>query len=532
MCENRRCPVDRHRLTALVGRHVEAGSGQAGVTDAEADAVDDVLTSLDAAAALAGRHAWDARGVHLTFGDDPATGMVVSWLTGAAVAAPTVRVRVIAAAGSHPPVPAVTRTYRDARTGERVFVHHASLRGLRPDTRYAFTIEHGGRSQAAEGSFRTAPGGRGPFVFTFVADQGTDRPYDPFGSAASARTVAAIERCAPLLAFAGGDLSYANQREDPVRAWADWFEMTSLSARHRPWMPCVGNHEIEAGNGALGLAAYQTYFELPPSGTDGHLTGLWYALTVGSVRFVVLAADDVCHQHASPINLRGFSAGRQTAWLAHTLAAARADPALDWIVVVMHQTAMSTSAAHHGADLGIRESWLPLFDRYGVDLVLHGHEHHYERSHPVRGAVAGSPLLTPRPVAGASRPGAAPTGGDLVDATAGRVHLMVGTGGSSSPSAGELLDPPAGRVIVGLHDHEPGRRRRRPRREREDAAWLATRGPGHPYAFAAVEVDPGEPGGTTSLRVTVHDSGSPGVGAEPFDRVTLTRPRVAGPSAG
>ena len=39
-----------------------------------------------------------------------------------------------------------------------------------------------------------------------------------------------------------------------------------------------------------------------------------------------------------------------------------------------------------------------LFDRYGVDLVVCGHEHHYERSHPIRG-VSPNDTLTPIPVA-------------------------------------------------------------------------------------------------------------------------------------
>jgi len=70
--------------------------------------------------------------------------------------------------------------------------------------------------------------------------------------------------------------------------------------------------------------------------------------------------------------------------------------------VCMHQVAMS-SANFNGADLGIREQWLPLFDRYGVDLVVAGHEHHYERTHAVRGAEhgntspSGKDLLTPVP---------------------------------------------------------------------------------------------------------------------------------------
>ncbi len=59
------------------------------------------------------------------------------------------------------------------------------------------------------------------------------------------------------------------------------------------------------------------------------------------------------------------------------------------IVVFMHQCAMSTSLPGNGSDLGIRQAWLPLFDKYEVDLVLSGHEHDYERTYPVRGYDAG-----------------------------------------------------------------------------------------------------------------------------------------------
>ena len=59
------------------------------------------------------------------------------------------------------------------------------------------------------------------------------------------------------------------------------------------------------------------------------------------------------------------------------------------IVVFMHQCAMSTSVPGNGSDLGIRQAWLPLFDKYEVDLVLSGHEHDYERTYPVRGYDAG-----------------------------------------------------------------------------------------------------------------------------------------------
>ena len=69
------------------------------------------------------------------------------------------------------------------------------------------------------------------------------------------------------------------------------------------------------------------------------------------------------------------------------------------IVVFMHQCAMSTSVPGNGSDLGIRQAWLPLFDKYEVDLVLSGHEHDYERTYPVRGYDAGElgTVVAPNP---------------------------------------------------------------------------------------------------------------------------------------
>ena len=106
--------------------------------------------------------------------------------------------------------------------------------------------------------------------------------------------------------------------------------------------------------------------------------------TAGAVRVVSIANDDVVYQDSGNSYVRGYSSGAQKAWLEKELAASRANRDIDWIVVCMHQVAISTAEAN-GADLGIREEWVPLFDKYGVDLVVCGHEHHYERSHPIRG---------------------------------------------------------------------------------------------------------------------------------------------------
>lgn len=125
--------------------------------------------------------------------------------------------------------------------------------------------------------------------------------------------------------------------------------------------------------------------------------------------------------------INGYSRGLQRAWLERELAAASRDHDIDWIVVCMHQVAMS-SAHFNGADLGIRQQFLPLFDRYGVDLVLAGHEHHFERTFPVRGTLPGTALLTP-----------APQGSNAgeIDTRAGTVHMIIGGGGPFGADAAQ-----------------------------------------------------------------------------------------------
>ena len=56
---------------------------------------------------------------------------------------------------------------------------------------------------------------------------------------------------------------------------------------------------------------------------------------------------------------------------------------IDWIVVYVYRP-MYTSPTVHPAREPLRDSYHPLFDMYGVDLVLQGHNHNYQRSYPLR----------------------------------------------------------------------------------------------------------------------------------------------------
>ncbi|MDT5093338.1 MAG: hypothetical protein QOH60_2701 [Mycobacterium sp.] len=461
-------------------------------------------------------------GLHLQFGANAASEVVVSWSTDAPTANPRVMLG-LPNDGFGRVVQAATRTYRDAKSGTEVRVNHARLTGLSPDTDYIYAAVHDGATPQL-GTIRTAPAGRAPLRFTSFGDQatpalthltGTSYTSDSRGSPAAGDITAAVERMTPLFHLVNGDLCYANLADDRIRTWSAWFENNSRSARYRPWMPAAGNHENERGNGPIGYGAYQTYFEVPEAGSDDELRGLWYAFTAGSVRVISLNNDDVCYQDGGNSYVRGYSAGAQKRWLETQLASARADRGIDWLVVCMHQVAISTARAN-GADLGVRQEWLPLFDRYGVDLVLCGHEHHYERSHAVRGE-APTDTRTPLPVGTTSGP---------IDTTKGTVHVVIGGGGTSVPTNGMFYDTPRCRVLTGVGDVDPDTGQKRPIYVEEDAPWSAFRDRDHPYGFVVFDVDPGTAGGTTTMQATYYVIGGPYGEATPVDRFTLTRPRT------
>ncbi len=525
--EPRSSEVTRRRALGLLGA---AGAGAAAVP---------LLGNATAAAATrnhpGGTHPGGGvtggvppvQGLHLTFGRDPARQMVVSWLTEGAVTGPRVHYGSFDG-GYGRAADAETRTYVDGTSGRTVYVHHALLSGLRPGAEYLYSAVHDGATPDS-GTFRTAPAGRAPFVFTSFGDQATPEvtwspstdaglaALDANSSPGSKDTVTGVETVAPLFHLMNGDLCYANLDVDRVRTWNNFFTNNTRSARFRPWMPCAGNHEIEKSNGPIGFGAYQTYFELPSTETDAELRGLWYSFDVGGVHFVSLENDDNCLQDGGDYYVRGYSGGRQLAWLEKDLARARASRDTDWIVVCMHQV-MVSSADFNGSDLGLRQVYQPLFDRYGVDLVVCGHEHDYERSLAVRGVVSGSSTLTPNPVSSET---------DDIDSAHGTVHMVLGGGGVSGTSNQDFFTDGTAKVITSVSATAGSGGKRTSNYTTEEAVWSAVRDSEHPYGFAAFAVDPGtNRGGRTSIHVTYFNVNKPKGDLSVFEQFSMHRQRA------
>src|SRR6202453_2605217 len=391
----------RPSRSSMSRRQVLAGAGGTGLLAATAGRAQ--AAAARARRARAGGRTATSDGtpeqIHLSWGESPTTGVVVSWASPGQAARPRVRVgqRVI---------PAELRHYTDGLNGETVWTYHARVGGLRPGATYGYVVTADNDANAADpfsAVFRTAPPGRAAFRFTSFGDLSTPNTAWALSYGQSAYAVEAVESFQPLFHLLNGDLCYANLNptEQP-EVWRDFGNNNQASAANRPWMPCPGNHEVEFGNGPQGLTSYLTRYLLPDNQVPG-FGGRWYSFRAGSVLFVSLDADE------------------------------RGGRSVDWIIVQMHQCAASSSAGS-GSDLGIREQWLPLFDRYQVDLVLTGHDHSYERSFPVRGADtdAGREVATGAAVNTMRPHPVTTTDNGVFDTSQGTVHLILGCGGTDA----------------------------------------------------------------------------------------------------
>jgi hypothetical protein len=150
--------------------------------------------------------------------------------------------------------------------------------------------------------------------------------------------------------------------------------------------------------------------------------------------------------------------------------------------------------------------------RYGVDLVVCGHEHNYERSLAVRGVVHGSETLTPNPVSSAT---------DVIDTSLGTVHMVLGGGGVSGTTNQSFFKDGTAKVITAYNGGSVY--------VKEQAVWAGTRDADHPYGFAAFTVDPGRhPGDTTRMHVTYYNVNKPNGQLSVFEQFTLHRKRSDG----
>lgn len=127
----------------------------------------------------------------------------------------------------------------------------------------------------------------------------------------------------------------------------------------------IGNHDEELNHSDEGLAEIEA--ELRLLGTPGR----YYTSSHGPVDFFYL--------DSSVPGRFGDEASVQLEWLDSALGGSTNQ----WKVVALHHPPYSSG--QHGSTPGMDEALVPLLSRHAVDLVMAGHDHHYERTEPLDG---------------------------------------------------------------------------------------------------------------------------------------------------
>ncbi|RFA28024.1 hypothetical protein CAI21_13810 [Alkalilimnicola ehrlichii] len=304
--------------------------------------------------------------VVLTFAGDPATSAAVSWRTDTAVENPRAQ---IAPALDGPALHQVEQTVAAASVGltmeNGAALHHSVVfEGLEPDTVYAYRVS-GGNTWSEWFQFRTASDSASEFAFIYFGD--AQNAIKSHFSRVIRQAYSDMPKAA-LMVHAGDLVNSRDNRDDDE--WGEWFDAGGWLLGMVPSVVAAGNHEFHKhelpdGTEEQRLSPHWApQFRLPENGPEGLRDTVYYVDYQGT-RFVVLDSTSA---------LNNDTVEQQARWLETVLR----DNPNRWTVVTYHHPMFSVSAGRDNPPL--RDHWKPLFDRYGVDLVLQGHDHVYGRA--------------------------------------------------------------------------------------------------------------------------------------------------------
>jgi PKD repeat protein len=322
--------------------------------------------------------------------------------------------------------------------------HELTLTGLSPNTRYYYAVGHGSGDgfQPLAGDdaghfFDTAPttGQPKPTRIWVLGDSGwgnnvvrdvRDRYYE-----------LTADRHTELWLMLGDNAYPSGTDAQHQTGLFDVFgEMLGKSVL---W-PTIGNHDSFDSN--AGTWPYMDIFTLPTAGEAGgepSSTEEWYSFDYANIHFVSL--DSATYPMHDP-NFEGM-----VDWLDVDLG----NTTQDWIVVFFHHPPYS-KGAHDSDDLSdsngrlveMRQQVVPVLEDHGVDLVLTGHSHSYERSALIHGHHGTSDTFNPAVHLVDGGDGDPAGDGAYQAAGVGTVHAVAGHGSILSPGIAEELNGPEG----------------------------------------------------------------------------------------
>ncbi len=278
--------------------------------------------------------------VHLSWQNDTLTTMTMSWKTSEETAS-------IVQYG-------IQDVLENEVTGSDAIWHAVEITNLQSNTIYKYRVGNGD-SWSRELVFKT--GNSDSAHFMAWGDSRTFRDE-------RRKIVEAVSKINFDFSVFDGDLV---ETGSDTTQWNRWLSDFGPAIQNNPFMPVLGNHEKNHSN-------YYNVFALP--GREE-----FYSFNYGPVHFVAL---HTC------VEDYGGSLDEQVEWLRNDLIAHSDYP---WKIVVQHRPAYSSSVRNYNGDYeDIVSMLVPIYEDYGVDMVIAGHDHWYERleKNDVSYVVAGS----------------------------------------------------------------------------------------------------------------------------------------------
>jgi concanavalin A-like lectin/glucanase superfamily protein/calcineurin-like phosphoesterase family protein len=176
-------------------------------------------------------------------------------------------------------------------------------------------------------------------------------------------TLSNVKGKSPERVFALGDYSYSSTGT----CFFNKIDPTGLTSITKI---AIGNHEDDDSEG---FSSYMSHFGLSQT---------YYSFNYDVVHVLVMDTDR---------NSYG-SGSAQRNFVQSDLQSASTNPNIKWIIVYFHKpmytspnTCSSSSCSNTGSEnRAIRDGFHAMFDQYGVDLVLEGHIHDYQRSYKIK----------------------------------------------------------------------------------------------------------------------------------------------------
>lgn len=294
------------------------------------------------------------RQIHLSFVGDPRTSMVVQWRTADDL---TLATTIRYAEGAELPVEQLTETATgitfayEATGSEKPRMHQAHLCNLRPGTAYSYQVGSEGYFSDVY-TFRTAPDvDAHPDAEVVVGVLGDSRSGYEVWAQLSEQLRA---RTPDLVLFTGDAVLLGITQYE----WDEFYSRAEPLLARVPLISVNGNHEGNAVN---------FYSQLAMPG-DQETFGFDYGHA-----HVTIAND-------SPTDPTTIGTAVRDAIAKDFAASATAR----WKLLAHHRP-MWSAGMRHGSNLELQQAWQPLVDEHAIDLVLNGHEHHYEVTKPLRG---------------------------------------------------------------------------------------------------------------------------------------------------